>query len=181
MSHTKQTIFIVVLLCSLVFNIFLGGFLVGNHLARGGMMGHPPPPPPPGRGPFKPDLRIVRVLPKASQLKIAPLVEKQKDAVRFQKRQVKKAQEEVIDQLVAEPFNSQMFSEALTRLQQERDKMQQVMGPFLVEVAGQLNQEDRQRLAEAMHGPPPPLGPPPPHRPPRHFEDDFPPPPGDME
>jgi uncharacterized membrane protein len=176
MSHTKQTIFIVVLLCSLVFNIFLGGFLVGNHLARGGrpMGHHPPPPPPPGRGPFKPDLGIVRALPKASQLKIAPLVEKQKDAVRFQKRQVKEAQEEVIDQLVAEPFNSQAFSAALTQLQQERDKMQQVMGPFLMEVASQLDQEDRQRLAEAMHGPPPP-------RPP--FEGDFPPPPppGDME
>ncbi len=175
MSHTKQTIFIVVLLCSLVFNIFLGGFLVGNHLARGGMRHHPPPPPP-GRGPFKPDLGIVRVLPKASQLKIAPLVEKQKDAVRFQKRQLKEAQEEVIDQLVAEPFSSQMFSEALTRLQQERDKMQQVMGPFLVEVAGQLNQEDRQRLAMAMHGPPPP---PPPFG--GDFPPPLPPPPGDME
>ena len=174
MSNGKQTLFIVILLCSLAFNIFLSGFLVGNYLARG--RGHPPPGHHPlGQGPFEPGLGMVGVLPEASQDKIAPLVQQQKTAMRSQKQQIKQAQQAVFAQLTAANFNSQAFLEALTHLQQEKNQAQQIMGQFLAEVARQLPQEERQRLAEAMRSrpppPPPPLGhefPPPP--PPEEME-----------
>lgn len=185
MNNRKQTFFIVVLLCSLAFNIFLGGFMVGNYLGQGRLM---PPNPPPDRGAMKLGLKqMLRGLSEDSQAKIAPLMQKHKAAMRSQHQQMQQAQQTVFDTLTVKEFNSSAFSNALNKLQQQQDEIQKLMGQFLAAVADQLNQQDRQRLAEDMrrHRPPPP---PPPHfggPPPPPFAEGEgmppPPPPEEME
>jgi len=172
MNNRKQTFFIVVLLCSLAFNIFLGGFMVGNYLGQGRFI-HPPP----DRGAMKLGLKqILRTLSADSRAKITPLMQKHKAVMRSQHQQMQQVQQAVFDTLTVKEFNSSAFSNALNQLQQQQDEIQKLMGQFLAEVVSQLNQEERQRLAEDMrHRPPPPPpfgGPPPPP-----FEEGLPPPP----
>lgn len=164
MSDRKQILFLVALVSSLAVNIFLGGFLMGHHLAHG--RDRPPPPPPSDKGLE----RVLQMLPEASRAKIVPLVQKHKEVMRPQQQQVQQAQEAMFVQLTADPLNPQALSEALTHLQQEKHNIQKTMGQFLIEAAGVLTWEERQQLVEGMrrNAPPPPgeKFPPPPPPPP---------------
>jgi uncharacterized membrane protein len=151
MIQGKQRLFAIILLSSLALNIFLGGILVGKHLGNisGQKFDHPLPPPP-----KRERLRwMIRTLPEESREKVRPLIQKYSAETKHQIRRVKRARRAVNEQLRASDFNAEAFSKALAVLDQEKGKAQKMMNTVLIEIANQLDEEDRHRLVEAMRKP----------------------------
>lgn len=140
----KQRLLAIVLLSSLALNLFLGGIVVGKYLGQvsDSKFFHSPPMP---RGP----LWILESLPEASREKVSPLIREHRQQMKPQIRAMRAARREVHEQLTATDFNIEALSEALARLEQEKQKGGKMMQQILIDIASQLNEEDRQRLSEA--------------------------------
>ncbi len=140
----KQRLLAIVLLSSLALNLFLGGIVVGKYLGQvsDSKFFHPPPMP---RGPRW----ILESLPEASREKVSPLIQAHRQQMKPQIRAMRAARREVHQQLTADDFNVEVLSEALAKLEKEKQKGGKMMHQLLIDIASQLNEEDRQRLSEA--------------------------------
>jgi uncharacterized membrane protein len=156
----KQRLLAIVLLSSVALNLFLGGIVVGKYFSSDKHFFRPPPMPRESRW-------ILHALPDASREKVRPLIRAHRQQMKPQIRGMRAARREVHEQLTAKDFNVAALSEALTRLEQEKQKAGKMMQQLLIDIASQLNEEDRQRLSEATRRRPR-------HRPPAHHrERDF--------
>ncbi|HID98691.1 MAG TPA: periplasmic heavy metal sensor [Thiotrichaceae bacterium] len=144
MNGKQRLLVAIVLLSSLALNLFFGGIVVGKYFGQVSdtKFFHPPPMP---RGPRW----ILESLPEASREKVRPLIQAHRQQMEPQIRSMREARREVHQQLTAADFNVEVLSEALARLEQEKQKGGQMMQQLLIDIASQLNEEDRQRLSEA--------------------------------
>ena len=150
MIQSKSRLFAIVLLGSLALNFFLCGLLVGKHFGHfaGPDTFHPPP--------MGPRIHwLIESLPAESQEKVRPLLQTHRQNMRSQMRQIRQARRAVHQQLIASEFEPQALSEALTASHQIMAQARGKMHTLLVEIATQLDEEDRHRLAAAIRKKPP--------------------------
>jgi len=143
MIQGKQRLFAVVLLASLALNLFLGGILVGEYV---GNVFEPSFPPFKG-GKF---FWMLQDLPKESREKVRPLIAEHRTRIRPQMQLVKQARHAVHQQLIAINFDKKALTETFVILQQESIKARNIMHTNLIEIASQLNTEDRQKLSKTF-------------------------------
>jgi uncharacterized membrane protein len=142
--NSKQRILAIVLLSSLALNLFFGGIVVGKYLGHVSDSKFFQPPPMP-RGPRW----ILESFSEASQEKVRPLIQAHRQQMEPQIRSMREARRAVHQQLTTADFNVEVLSEALAKLEQEKQKGGKMMHQLLINIASQLNEEDRQRLSEA--------------------------------
>lgn len=138
----KSRIFAIILLCSLVLNLFLGGIFVGKYyFSKHRFQRH-----------MQPRLHwIIQSLPEASQIKIKPLMQKYNFGTEAQILKIKQARKAVHKQLTAADFNKELLSQSLATLRQEMGKTQQNMHMQLLEIVSQLDATERQQLSKTTH------------------------------
>jgi uncharacterized membrane protein len=153
MIQGKQRLFAIVLFISLGFNLFLGGIVVGKYLGKISepRFGH--------SAPMLAKISwIIPSLSKEGQEKVRPLMRKHREQMEHQMRRIKQTRHQVHQLLTAPDFNAEALSETLAKLRQTRSEARKNMHTFLVKMASQLSEKDRQRLSEATqkrrHSPP---------------------------
>jgi uncharacterized membrane protein len=147
----RQHLVAILLLSSVTLNLFLGGILVGNYLGKVSepKLGHS------DKSHRLPKLHwMIQSLPTESRDKIRPILEESHAQLRQQMRRVKETRRAVHQQLTAPDLNTEALSETLAKLRQQRGEARQIMHQALIEIASQLDAQDRQRLSEATRKPP---------------------------
>ena len=129
--------FIILFIASIALNLFFGGILIGLYLKPS----YPPSP----RGMFQ---QVLNFLPTTTQIRVAPLIQKHIEVIKMQEQQIKLIHQEAYKKLLNSHFNPEEFSAILAKLRQERSKMQENMHVGLIEIATQLDLEERKNLAE---------------------------------
>lgn len=155
MIQGKQRFFAIVLVISLGINLFLGGIVVGKYFGNISepRFSHPAPPPMRLKIPW-----MIESLSEEGQAKVRPLMRKHRQQIKHKMHRSRQTRHQVHQLLTAPDFNADALSEALAKLSQQRVEAQKTMHAFLVKIASQLSEEDRQRLSEATqkrkHPPP---------------------------
>ena len=132
------------LVASLVLNLFLVGLLAGGRLAQGPVGGFNP-----AAGPgFVPHL--VRSLPPAArELAEARFVDR-RPAIRGQVVELRRRHRAIYQALTAERFDRAALEQALAALRGEVGDLQASIHQALVDVADQLDAEQRRQMAETL-------------------------------
>jgi uncharacterized membrane protein len=142
--------FILVLVISLILNIFMGGVLLGKYLFHppslyheSGMMRPPHP---------RHLVWILKQLPEEMRQKVEPVIQAQfqQGKMRAEMRQTHRLFREIETLLLAEPLDKAAIKQQFQLLQDRKNNMATRLNESLLLIAEQLNQQERQQLIEAL-------------------------------
>lgn len=140
--------FILILVISLILNIFMGGVLLGKYLfhspyRESGMI-HPPHP--------KHLVWMLKQLPEEMRQKVEPVIQAQfqQGKMRAEMRQTHRLFREIETLLLAEPLDKAAIKQQFQILQDRKNNMATHLNESLLLIAEQLNQQERQQLIEAL-------------------------------
>lgn len=129
----------VLLITSIVLNLVLAGFIIGNRAL-----------PSVGSDPTRSYPRWARTLPEERRESLWPLVRQQHQAMRPTLRELRAHQRVLREAILNEPFDRQILSDALAEMRTRHDKMQTVTHAGFVDFVAQLTQAEREQLAKEM-------------------------------
>lgn len=131
---------------SLALNLFLIGILAGGWLAQRPGDGFDP-----AGGPgFVP--HMIRSLPQGAREAAVDRFVERRGAIRRQMIGLRQARRSVYSALTAEEFDRAELETALAGLREQVSALQAGIHEAIVEVASQLDAEDRQQMAETLRG-----------------------------
>ena len=134
----------IALAVSLLLNLFLIGVLVGGRLAWGPVGGFDP-----ASGPgFVP--QMMRSLPPEARAVALDVFGDRRAMVRDRLADMRRTHRATYEALTAEPFDPAALTAALADLRSQVDGLQLSVHQALVDVASQLDAEDRRAMAETL-------------------------------
>jgi len=138
----SNNVLVIALIVSVAVNLALVGFVIGRISAAG--------PAPASMDPFLGSMRVMHALPQQRQEDLRPLLRQHYRGLRPNVREMRRAQRQVNAALAAEPFDPAALESALARFRSVLLRSQEGSHQVLVELAGELTQEERVMLREAM-------------------------------
>ena len=149
----QQKWFILILVISLILNIFMAGVLLGRHLF------HQPPhedkhvpaavmrPPHP-----KHFFWMLRELPEETRQKVEPIVQQQfqRGQIRAEIHQTRRLFHEMEDLFISDPLNKDAIQQQFQMLQDRRNQMAKRLNDGLLLIADQLSPREREQLMRAI-------------------------------
>ncbi len=129
-----------ILIASLAVNLFLVGFFVSGMVARQPVGGF-------GIGALR---EAAAVLPEAVQADLRAAFEAEQDEIRLRMEGVVEARLAVRDAFLDDPYDPERVAQALSRVRQETNAVQQILQDTMAEAAAELTPRQRRQFLRAL-------------------------------